>query len=114
MAPPLRDLGAPRTITHPIFVKGMYSSFVALQAADIITTTRALNRGGVEANPFARGYASSPAAMIGVKAGVTIGTIFITEKLRKEHPVQASLMLVTINAMLTAVVINNAGVNFDP
>jgi hypothetical protein len=113
VAPP-PQAAVSRKFTDPAFVKKMYASYAALQAADIITTTRALDRGAREANPLARGYVSSPARMIAVKAGVTVATILITERIRKKHPVPASVMLVALNATLAAVVINNAGVPFDP
>ena len=99
-----------RTLTDPAFVKKMYYSFAALQAADAVTTLTALNSGGREANPLLQGAVKSPPAIIAIKAGVVAGTILTMERLRKDHPVVAVATLIAINSTLAVVAINNASV----
>jgi hypothetical protein len=99
-----------RRLTDPAFIKKMYIAFGALQAADVVSTTIALNRSAREGNPLLRDIAGSPAALVGVKAAVSVATIVAMEKLRKKRPVLTSVTLIALNATLAAVVINNASV----
>jgi hypothetical protein len=99
--------GFERMLADPVFVKGMYAGYAALQLGDAITTTLALSRGGREANPLLRGIVQSPAALIGVKAASTAATIVLIEKLRRRHPVAAGISMIAINATMAAVTINN-------
>ena len=99
-----------RKLSDPAFVKKLYAGYAALQVTDIITTTVGLNRNAREANPFLRGIAHSPAALIGVKAATTVATIFAIENLRERHPVVATVTLISLNAAMAAVTINNVAV----
>lgn len=100
-----------RKLTDPAFMKKMYYSFAALQAADAATTLAAVGNGAREANPLLQGAVQSPPAIIAIKAGVVAGTIFTLERLRKDHPVVAVASLIAINSTLAIVAINNASVN---
>lgn len=100
-----------RKLTDPAFIKTMYVSYGALQVADVTTTLKALDSGrGREANPFMSGVARNPAALIGVKAGTTVMTILLIEKVRKTHPVAATVSMIAINATMAAIVVNNTAV----
>lgn len=85
----------------------MYVAFGALQLADVHSTTRALSRGAVEANPAMRTVAGSPAALIAVKAAGGATTILVSEKLRKKRPVAALVLMASLNSFLAAVVAHN-------
>jgi hypothetical protein len=100
-----------RKLADPAFIKTMYVSYGALQVADVTTTLKALDSGrGREANPFMSGVANSPAALIGVKAATSVMTILLIEKVRKTHPVAATVSMVAINATMAAIVVNNTRV----
>ena len=99
-----------RKLTDPAFVKKMYYSFAVLQAVDAATTLNAVGNGAREANPLLQGAVQSPPAIIAIKAGVVVGTIFTLERLRKDHPVVAVASLIAINSTLALVAINNASV----
>jgi hypothetical protein len=99
-----------RKLTDPAFVKKLYIGYAALQLSDVITTTAALKRGAREGNPFVRGVAGSPAALVGTKLAAGVVTIIALERLRKTHPVVASVSLIAINATLAAVTVNNIAV----
>ena len=93
---------------RPAALVPMYASLVALQTLDVVSTTRALSSGGAyEANPVMRGVVGSPAAFLAVKAGTTAGTIWIAERMRKKHPVRATVFMASTNAMMAAVVAHN-------
>jgi len=109
IAPPA-PIALQRKLTDPAFVKKMYYSFGALQAADVVTTLTAVSGGAREANPLLQGAVKSPPAIIAIKAGVVVGTIFTLERLRKDHPVVAVATLIAINSTLAIVAINNAAV----
>ena len=56
---------------------GFYTSYAALETADVHSTRLALGRGGVEANAAMRGLAGHPAAFTLVKMGAAASTIFL-------------------------------------
>jgi hypothetical protein len=85
----------------------MYAAYGTLQALDVHSTLRALDRNGVEANPLIRPIASSPAGLSVFKAASTAGVIYLTERLRKKHPVAALAFGIGVNSLQTWVVIHN-------
>jgi hypothetical protein len=85
----------------------LYVSFATLQMLDVHSTTRALSRGGVEANPVMRGVADKPAALFAVKAGVTASTIFLAEKIRPKSRVAAIVVMAALNSTYATVVAHN-------
>jgi len=109
IAPPA-PIELQRKLTGPAFMKKMYYSFAALQAADALTTLNAVSNGAREANPLLQGAVKSPPAIIAIKAGAVAGTILTLERLRKDHPVVAVASLIAINSTLAIVAINNASV----
>ena len=106
IAPPARVV-IDRRLSDPAFLKKLYVGYAALQIGDVITTTRAINRGAREGNPLISNFAHSPAALIGLKAAAGVGMVVAIEKLRQKHPVVASVTLIAMNATLAAVTINN-------
>ena len=107
IAPPARVV-IDRRLSDPAFLKKLYLGYAALQVGDVITTTRAINRGAREGNPLISNFAHSPAALIGLKAAAGVGMVVAIERLRQKHPVVASVTLIAMNATLAAVTINNA------
>ena len=87
---------------------GLLATFAALQVLDVVTTTKAVNRGGYESNPFVGGMASRPALFISVKAAITLWTAFSTEKLAKSgQPAGAVIGLMAGDAAYGWVVAHN-------
>ena len=85
----------------------LYVSFVALQALDVHSTTRALGAGGAEANPLMRGVAHQPAALMAVKAGGAASTIWLTHKLAKRSKTGAFVLMAAVNSAYAMVVTHN-------
>jgi hypothetical protein len=99
-----------RKLADPSFMRAMYASFSALQAADIATTLGAIDRGAREGNPLLRSSVESPSRFIAIKTASTVATIYGVEQLRKRNPLVAGVTLIAINATLAAVAVNNANV----
>ena len=85
----------------------LYVSFGALQVLDAHSTSRALVRGGVEANPVMKGIAGNQAGMLAVKAAGTAGVIFASEKMWKKNKTAAVIFMVASNAAMAWVVQHN-------
>lgn len=101
-------LPTPAAPRRPAALVGLYASFVALQVGDMVTTSKALDNGAVEANPLMKGLTSSKGAMIAVKAGASLGTIYLSEKLWKKNRTAAIATMVIMNGAYAAIVANNA------
>jgi hypothetical protein len=85
----------------------LYVSFAVLQALDVHSTTRAVNQGGVEANPLLRGVAQQPAALIAVKAGGAASTIWLSQKLARRSRTGAFVLMTAVNSAYAMVVAHN-------
>lgn len=101
----------PTVWSAPALHISLSTSFAALQALDVATTLRAVHSGaGVEANPLVGGMADHPAALIGLKAGLTAATIASVRGLSKAHPKAAVLTMIGLNVGSAFVVRSNFGV----
>ncbi len=85
----------------------LYASFATLQVLDAHSTSRALDRGAVEANPVMKGLAGNPTALLAVKAAGTAGVIFVSEKMWKKNRAAAVFFMVAANSAMAWVVQNN-------
>lgn len=104
---PLRNAISKR----PAILLPMYVSFGALQGLDYVSTTRAIASGaGREANPMMKGVVGNRAAFLAAKAGATAGTVWLSERMRKKHPVRAVVFMVATNAAMAAIVAHNFSV----
>jgi hypothetical protein len=93
---------------RPAPLPSLYAGFAVLQALDAHSTTRALAGGAEERNPVVASVARSPAAVLGIKAAATLGTIWATERLWKRgHRRAAVLLMVALNAGYGLVVAHN-------
>jgi len=93
---------------RPMVLPALYASQVALQALDAHSTYSALNRGGVEANPLMKNVVDNRGAMMAVKAGVAVGTIWIAERMwKKGNRAGAIAAMLIANGVTAAVVANN-------
>jgi hypothetical protein len=84
----------------------MYVSYGLLQALDAESTVHALQtKKAREGNPALSPFASNPGALAAFKVGLTGGTIFGIDRLRKSHPKLAIVTLGVINAGYACVVV---------
>jgi hypothetical protein len=112
-APPVVPVAAstePAWASKPARIS-LLAAFAALQALDVVTTTKALSHGGSESNPLVGGMASKPALFISVKAVLTLWTAFATNKLAKTGQAKAAtITLVAGDAAYAYVVAHNVQV----
>jgi Domain of unknown function (DUF5658) len=85
----------------------LYVSFGTLQVLDAHSTSRALDRGAVEANPMMKGIAGNPTALLAVKAAGTASVIFASERIWKKNKTAAVFFMVAANSAMAWVVQNN-------
>ena len=85
----------------------LYASFVGLQALDVHSTLRALDRGGRETNGLMAPLTQRPAAFVALKAGSTAGILYLTERMRRHSPTAAIVMMAVFNSAYATVVANN-------
>jgi hypothetical protein len=103
----LRMPGVDGTNVSTSLRRSMYVSFAALQIMDGISTRKALNNGASEANPAMSGLARNSAALFAVKAGTAAATTYFAERLSKNHPRAATIMMAVLNTAYAAVVAHN-------
>lgn len=99
-------LDAPRP-QRPDALLPLYLSYATLQALDVHSTLRALDRGAVEANPLMKNLTESPASLVAVKAASAAGVLYTTEQLWKKNPAAAVVFMIAANSAMAWVVQNN-------
>jgi hypothetical protein len=87
--------------------RSMYVSFAALQVMDAVSTSKALSSGASEANPVMSGFVKNKAAFYGIKAATAVSTIFFAERLGKNHPRRAAVVMAILNVGYAAIVAHN-------
>jgi hypothetical protein len=89
----------------------LYAGLIGLQAYDGFSTSRGLKMGAVESNAMMATLVKHPASLWGAKAATAFASIYIAERLWKQHRRGAAIaMMVASNAMMVAVASNNAKV----
>ena len=94
-------------LSGPALRRGLIVSFGALQALDAHSTIKALDAGGREANPLLSGIASNRGTLLAVKAGTAVATAYFVERLSKNHPKRAVVLMAVLNSAYVAVVAHN-------
>jgi hypothetical protein len=89
----------------------LYASLAVMQGLDIYTTSSALSRGAVEANPGMKAVAGNAWASTAVKAAATAGSIYFIERAWKQNRKGAVILATVINAATAAVVAHNTQVS---
>ena len=84
--------------------KVLFSYFVALQAADVITTVIALNGGGVEGNPL---FGKRPKTEVLIIAKVVATTVIYVLVNKMENHKARKWTLGVLDVLTTGVVVNN-------
>ena len=85
----------------------MYVSFAALQVMDLVSTNKAISAGAVEANPAMSGIVKNKGAFMAVKVGTAAAAAFFSEKLAKNHPRRATIVMAVLNTVYAGVVAHN-------
>ena len=91
----------------PSVRRSLIVSFAALQVLDAHSTMKALSGGGREANPAMAGIASNRGALLAVKAGTSAATAYFAERLSRNHPRGAIVLMAVLNGAYAAVVAHN-------
>ena len=111
LLPPVVDAERPAapglTPRRPGGLLPLYVSFASLQVLDAHSTTRALDRGAVEANPLMRGLAGNPVGMFAVKAAATATVVYAAERIWKKNKAAAVIFMVAANSAMAIVVQHN-------
>ncbi len=78
---------------------------ITMQAADLVSTERALSRpGAYEVNPIGQ----STGTRLAMKAATTAGTLYLASKLGTNHPRLAQCFVYGVSAVIGAVALHNA------
>ena len=85
----------------------VYASTVMMHILDIDSTTKALKRGAVEANPLMRGVVSNRTAFIATKAAIATASLYATHRMAKSNKLGAILASTAINSAYLIIVKNN-------
>lgn len=102
---------APMAAERPLFLPAMYASLGALQVYDGYSTLAGVNRGARESNAIVGGLAGNPAALWTLKAASTGVSIYLAERLwRDHHRGQAIAVMLASNAVMSVVAARNASV----
>jgi hypothetical protein len=92
-------------------MSSLYTTTALLQGYDAYSTLAVLKHGGVEANPVMKGLTKSPAAFIGLKAGMATLSIVSAERMwRRGNRVGAVATMVASNVFMGYVAAHNARV----
>lgn len=96
---------------RPASLIPLYVSLSTLQAYDGYSTLRGVQRGAREMNVLVGGLAGKPAAFWAVKSGSTAVSIFLAEKLWRNHRrVEAITTMIVSNGVMAAIAARNAAV----
>ena len=103
---PLNPARVP-ALNRPSVLPALYASFAVLQVLDARSTLGAVATGGRELNPVLGPIASNAPLLYSVKAGVTAGTIYLSERLWKRNRTASIIMMVAINSAYATIVAHN-------
>ena len=103
---PIREFRGDRRWTTPVLIS-MQAATVVTQMLDVHSTFNAVNAGGVEGNPVMGGLVQNKAAFIGVKAGISAGVIYMTQRVARDNKVAAIAASAAINSAFLMVARHN-------
>lgn len=89
----------------------LYVSLVGLQAYDGYSTMQGLSHGAIESNSFMSAVTSHPATLWAVKGGAAFVSIYMAERLWRQHRRgQAIALMVASNVIMASVAVSNASI----
>ena len=103
---PIREFRSDPRWTTPVLLS-LQAATVVTQMLDAHSTLKAVNAGGVEANPVMGGLVQNKAAFISVKAGISAGVIYITQRVARDNKVAAIAASAAINSAFLMVARHN-------
>jgi hypothetical protein len=104
---PLRVGSASRGSALPV----MYVSLIGLQAYDGYSTMQGLSKGAVESNGFMSAVVNHPGSLWAVKGGAAFASIYMAERLWRQHRRgQAIALMVATNVVMASVAVSNASI----
>jgi hypothetical protein len=104
-------ISAPAPPSRGLVLPALYLSLGALEAYDGYSTSQGIQGGASEGNPLMGGVAGNPAALWAVKAGATIASIYVAERLwRQHHRGHAIALLAVANGIMAFVAASNASI----
>ena len=86
----------------------LYTGFAVLQGIDAYQTWNAVRGGGAELNPLLSPVAGNVYGLAALKAAGTTATIVAVDRLRRRHPRAALVLMIAIDAGMSAIVARNA------
>jgi len=96
---------------RPAVLPALYGTFAGLQIYDGYATFAGLHRGVHETNGLIGGLAGKPAVLWTMKAASTGISIYLAERLwRDHHRGQAIAVMIASNALMSVVAVRNASV----
>jgi hypothetical protein len=95
-----------RSWSTPVLT-ALHVTSVAAQMLDVHSTIRALDRGGIEANPLMSGLVKNRAAFIGIKAAMGAGLVLATHKMAKSNKLAAIVTAAAANSVMLTVASHN-------
>jgi hypothetical protein len=98
---PSLDLKAYDRRRPPVLIP-LYVSLATFNLLDAHSTFRAVDAGARELNPLVVGFANNRGALLAVKAGVTMGTVFLSERMWRGGKRKSAV------AMIAALTVANA------
>lgn len=89
----------------------LYVSLLGLQAYDGFSTSRGLEDGAIESNPLMGSLVRHPVALWAAKGGAAFVSIYVAERLWRQHRRgQAIALMIVSNGLMTAVATSNRSV----
>lgn len=89
------------------------ANYLALNAADLVTTFRGVDQGAYEINPIARTFIQNKPLAIAAKTGLSLGVLVALREARKQDRRVAVIALAVLNVAYSVVVTNNIRVNLQ-
>jgi hypothetical protein len=97
-------------IHRPSVLPALYALTAVTQLLDAHSTRTALGNGAREANPVMQGVAGNSGALLAVKMGAAVGTVFFAENVWRRNRAGAIAMLVAVNVATAAIAAHNYSV----
>ena len=97
-------------LRRPTVLPWLYGTYVAFQALDVWSTTRALAADAGETNALVASFARKPLALTATKVATTTATIYFVERLWRTNRASAVVLTSVLNGAGAFVVIHNTRV----
>ena len=97
------DLKAYDRRRPPVLIP-LYVSLATFNLLDAHSTFRAVDAGARELNPLVAGFANNRGALLAVKAGVAMGTVFLSERMWREGKRKSAVAMVAVLTVANALI----------